>query len=96
MDSSTHICVLNQQGATQVLRQLSFHKKAHKNDREHQVWEEGSHPQQIISEDMMLQKIQYIHQNPVKRGYVDEAVHWRYSSARNYAGDDGLLDIDSF
>ena len=76
------VSVLNQQGATQVLRQIAFHKKAHKKDREHQVWEEGSHPQQIISEDMMLQKIEYIHQNPVKRGYVDEAVHWRYSSAQ--------------
>ena len=35
----------------------------------------------------------YIHQNPVKRGYVDNAVHWRYSSARNYAGQEGLLDV---
>jgi hypothetical protein len=32
---------------------------------------------------MMLQKLEYIHLNPVKRGYVDETVHWRYSSARN-------------
>jgi len=34
----------------------------------------------------MIQKIEYIHNNPVKRGYVDEAVHWRYSSARDYDG----------
>ena len=27
----------------------------------------------------------------VKRGYVDEAVHWRYSSARNYAGQESFL-----
>ncbi|MCB2427324.1 hypothetical protein [Methylophaga pinxianii] len=42
---------------------------------------------------MMCQKIDYIHHNPVKGGYVDEAIHWRYSSARNYAGMDGLLEI---
>ena len=31
----------------------------------------------------------YMHQNPVKRGYVDEAEHWRWSSARSYAGGEG-------
>jgi hypothetical protein len=44
---------------------------------------------------MMRQKIEYIHHNPVKRGYVDDDVHWRYSSARNYAGQEGLLKIDT-
>ena len=41
----------------------------------------------------MRQKLDYIHRNPVKRGYVDLAEHWRYSSARNYAGVEGLIDI---
>ena len=41
----------------------------------------------------MLQKLEYIHNNPVRRGYVDDPVHWRYSSARNYAGKAGLLDV---
>ena len=36
----------------------------------------------------------YIHLNPVKRGYVDRAEHWRYSSARNYAGAEGLIEVD--
>ncbi len=43
---------------------------------------------------MMRQKINYIHQNPVKRGYVDLPEHWRYSSARNYVGQGGLLDVN--
>jgi hypothetical protein len=30
----------------------------------------------------------------IKRGYVDEAKHWRYSSARDYEGVDGLLKIE--
>ena len=42
----------------------------------------------------MREKIDYIHLNPVKRGYVDEARHWRYSSARDYEGVDGLLEIE--
>jgi hypothetical protein len=45
---------------------------------------------------MMRQKIQYIHDNPVKRGYVDLSEHWRYSSYRNYF-DTGLeVVFDAF
>ena len=89
------LLVLKEQGATHVLKQLAFHKKAHKQDRQYQVWEEGSHPQQIQNEEMLLQKLEYIHHNPVKRGYVDKAEHWRYSSARNYLNFESLLDIDT-
>ena len=42
---------------------------------------------------MMVQKLEYVHANPVRRGYVDEPAHWRYSSARNYEGRHGLLDV---
>jgi putative transposase len=76
-----------------VLQLLAFHKVRHKADREHQVWQEGSHPEQIQGEDMMRQKLAYIHDNPVARGYVDEPVHWRYSSARSYVGMPGLLEV---
>jgi len=47
----------------------------------------------VNSEAVMRQKLDYIHHNPIKRGYVDLAEHWRYSSARNYAGMPGLIDI---
>jgi hypothetical protein len=77
----------------QILDQLAFYKKAHKDDRAYQFWQEGVHPELIQREDMMRQNIEYIHQNPVKRGYVDEAAHWRYSSARDYAGKSGLLEV---
>jgi len=35
----------------------------------------------------------YIHNNPVKAGWVDEPPHYLYSSARDYAGGKGLIDI---
>jgi len=45
---------------------------------------------------MLRQKIEYIHHNPVRRGYVDEAANWIYSSARNYLKDDpSVLAIDA-
>ncbi len=78
---------------TQVLQQLAFYKKAHKDDRAYQFWQEGIHPEWIQNEEMMRQKVAYIHENPVKRGYVDLPEHWRYSSARNYLGQAGLIEV---
>jgi REP element-mobilizing transposase RayT len=46
-----------------------------------------------LDRDMMRTKVEYIHNNPVVRGYVDRPEHWRYSSARNYIGEQGLLDV---
>ena len=44
---------------------------------------------------MMRQKVEYIHNNPVKRGWVDLPTDWRYSSVRNYAGVEGLLEVQT-
>jgi REP element-mobilizing transposase RayT len=87
------IDLLESHQANVLLRQLRALKRPHKTESEYQFWEEGSKPKQISSDAMMLQKLEYTHQNPVKRGYVDEAVHWRYSSARNYAGLPGLVNV---
>ena len=78
-----------------ILDQLAFYKKAHKRDSDYQFWQEGVHPESIQDDEMMRQKIAHIHNNPVSRGYVDEPEHWRYSSARNYAGIDGLLGVST-
>jgi putative transposase len=77
-----------------ILDQFAFYKKAHHKEKTYQVWEEGYQPKLIQNEAMMKIKIDYIHQNPIKRGYVDEAFHWRYSSARNYNGKSGLIEIE--
>lgn len=76
-----------------ILKQLAYHKRKHKTDRPYQFWQEGSHPQRILDEGMMVQKLEYLHNNPVRRGYVDLPEHWRYSSARDYAGVAGLVPV---
>ena len=77
-----------------LLARLRFSKRAHKGDREYQFWQEGSHAEMVFSEAMMRQKLDYIHANPVKRGYVDRPEQWRYSSARDYAGEVGLIGVE--
>lgn len=85
--------LLTAHGAKTLLNQLAMMKLRHKSKSDYQVWEEGSQPKQIANNEMMLQKLEYMHNNPLKRGYVDDPVHWRYSSARNYAGMPGLIDV---
>jgi len=90
------IKLLQKENVKTILEQLIFNKKAHKSDREYQLWQEGIQPKLMQSDAMMISKIKYIHDNPVKGGYLDEAKHWRYSSARDYEGEDGLLEIERF
>jgi REP element-mobilizing transposase RayT len=77
-----------------LLNQFKYYKLKHKTDSEYQVWQEGFHPQQIISEEMLRQKIEYIHHNPVRIGMVERAEDWLFSSARNYLGFDAVMEID--
>ncbi|MCD4692783.1 MAG: transposase [Calditrichales bacterium] len=59
------------------------------------IWQEGYHPKAIISEKMFSQKLNYIHNNPVKQGFVDKPENWKYSSARNYIlNDHSLFRLD--
>ncbi len=86
--------LLKKENVTTLLEQLAFYKKAHHQEKSYQVWEEGYQPKLIQDEAMMKIKVDYIHNNPVKRGYVDEDIHWRYSSARDYNGMIGLIEIE--
>lgn len=76
-----------------LLNQLAAAKAVYKTDRPYQLWQEGSHPQLIQNDEMMRQKLEYIHHNPVRRGYVEVPEHWMYSSARDYAGGAGPLSV---
>ncbi len=83
-------------GNSKLLSQLKFRKLKQKHKSDYQVWEEGFHPKQLTNAKMVTQKIEYIHYNPVDRGFVDLAEHWRYSSARNYLGATGLIPVSLF
>lgn len=84
---------LKDRNSIYLLEKLKTAKLSHKTESKYQLWQEGSHPEEIYNEKMLLQKIDYNHNNPVRRGYVDEPKHWRYSSARNYEGMEGLIAV---
>lgn len=85
--------LLKKENAKTILDQLMFYKKANHEEKTYQAWEEGYQPKLIQDDKIMIQKINYIHQNPIKRGYVNEAWHRRYSSARDYEDMVGLVKV---
>ena len=58
-----------------------------------QFWKQDSHAELLYSNKFMDQKLDYIHMNPVRAGIVDEPEYYRHSSARDYCGQKGLLEI---
>jgi REP element-mobilizing transposase RayT len=67
-----------------LINLLAYYKKRHKTQSYHQVWQEGFHPKQIVDDDILTQKIDYIHLNPVKAGLVEQPDFWQHSSAGYY------------
>jgi len=55
------------------------------------VWQETFRSEVIYGEVFLKQKVDYIHNNPVKSGLVESADDWKYSSYRQLEGD-ALLD----
>jgi REP element-mobilizing transposase RayT len=72
-----------------------FQKAASINSRNksYQVWIHGNHPIELFSNKFLDQKLDYIHNNPVRAGIVEKPEDYLYSSARNYCGMPSILNI---
>ena len=73
-----------------------FKKAGENNSRnEHyQFWQQDNHPILLETPAFTLEKLNYLHQNPVKAGIVDKAEDYLLSSARDYNGGKGLIVIE--
>ncbi len=56
-------------------------------------WQDDNYIEQLYSYDFLKQKLDYIHQNPVRQEIVESPEDYLYSSARNYHGQDGILKV---
>jgi REP element-mobilizing transposase RayT len=63
------------------------------NNRGFQLWRQDNRPIELSDSKRLYQKLAYIHHNPVEAGFVDKEEDWLYSSARNYHGLRGLLEV---
>ena len=64
--------------------QVLAHFMVNAKDRKHQIWERNPLSIEIRSNDVLFQKLAYIHQNPVKAGLCEQAEAYYYSSAKLY------------
>jgi len=69
------------------LAQVANPHKLYSNTCASKVWE-------IYTPKITSQKLYYLHNNPVTGGIVDEPEDYNYSSARNYCGKSGLIDVN--
>ena len=60
----------------------------------YRFWQDGNHPIELHTNEVIEEKINYIHKNPVIMGFVFREIDFMYSSAVNYAGEKGVLNID--
>ncbi len=67
--------------------------RKYSNSSKFQLWQPESHPIQLDNNKMAHQKLDYIHYNPVEAGFVEKPEDWKYSSAIDYLGGKGMLEI---
>jgi putative transposase len=80
--------------ALQVLKQQSSRKL--KQRGELQFWQRRYYDFNVWSEEKRVEKLRYMHRNPVKRGLVEKPEDWQWSSFRHYAtGELGAVEIES-
>ena len=71
-----------------------FSRPTYRRITNYRFWQEGTHGEEIYTAEFLRQKVNYIHQNPVRAEIVTRTEDYLYSSARNYAGEKGLLDVE--
>lgn len=68
-----------------------FKKEAAKSSNTTKFWRHDNKPIELWSNEVIQQKIDYIHNNPVEEGIVFRPEDYKYSSASDYAGIKGIL-----
>jgi REP element-mobilizing transposase RayT len=75
---------LQEQGFETSLAKLRHEEWKRKHS--YSLWQQEKNVLSIFSEGMFMQKVNYIHQNPVRANLVDQPIDYRWSSARMWQG----------
>jgi len=69
-------------------------KNNNNNNSNWQLWQQNNNPIELWDNYMIKSKLNYLHNNPVQAGIVNNAEDYNFSSAIDYAGGNGLIDIE--
>ncbi len=85
MPDHVHLLVSEPEKASLSLAIQIIKQRFSKTRPEQYVWEPRYYDFNVYSDDKRIQKLRYIHRNPVRRGLVTTPEDWRWSSFRSYA-----------
>jgi REP element-mobilizing transposase RayT len=77
-----------------MMKRFEFAARSNIRNGDFQFWTHDNHPMELITEKFISQKLNYIHLNPVRAGFVGNSEDWLYSSASNYLYKQSLIEID--
>ncbi|MBK9485389.1 MAG: transposase [Chitinophagaceae bacterium] len=78
-----------------MLNLFNFAGKSNSNNKQYQFWKQDYHPIELNTADKLKDRLDYLHENPVRSGLVWEPWHYKYSSAIDYyTNENGLIKIE--
>lgn len=80
-------------GYQKILSVFAKAGKDLKRIQNYKVWQDGNMAKMLYSNRFMLEKLNYIHNNPVKYGLCEKPWDYVFSSATNYSGKTSLIDV---
>ncbi len=76
-----------------IIKMMRMAGEMNGNNRDWQLWQQHNHPIELYNDEIFHQKLQYIHENPVNAGFVENQEDFLYSSARDFYGKKGLIEL---
>ena len=83
---------INESRAAWLQDKFAFEAKRTRRAEKFKIWQDDNHPIDLTDIDVM-EKINYIHNNPVRAGWVEAPEHYLYSSAKDYGGGKGMVKV---
>jgi REP element-mobilizing transposase RayT len=87
------ISMLNESRKEWLLKAFAAAGKKLNRIDHYKFWQDGNHPVECDTAEILQQKLDYLHCNPVEAGIVAEEHHYLFSSAVDYAGGKGLVEV---
>jgi putative transposase len=96
MPEHVHMLVSEPKRATLAHAIQALKTSVAKQSERKPFWLSRYHDFNVYSREKHIEKLRYLHRNPVTRGLVYEPLDWRWSSFRHYAtGEAGVVEIES-
>ena len=76
-----------------LLKKFGFEAQRSGRAKNYKIWRDDNHAIALNKNEWIDQRLNYIHQNPVRQMIVERPEHYIYSSALDYSGEKGLVNI---